>query len=281
MGRPGHHPPPGVRRAASGARARKVEGVLTDVDAPAPFRRRAGLLLRDAAVVTLFALTTALVIGAVSGDGRPVAVPADLTVPLRPVGPVTAAWADLAALRVLPARVHAGGYDRGCGRGHGCVFGPAWSDDVDVADGHNGVDTRTDVIRRDRGGRTALLDPYSGRPTRTIQIDHLVPLAAAWDLGARGWPPRERADFANDPRELLSVSAAENQLKSDETPGDWADCLRSPGPCLRARPAVWLPRAGIRCALAQRYVLVCRVYALPVTADDHRSLSDMLATCSG
>ena len=28
-------------------------------------------------------------------------------------------------------------------------FGPAWTDDVTVADGHNGCDTRNDILRRD------------------------------------------------------------------------------------------------------------------------------------
>ncbi len=28
-------------------------------------------------------------------------------------------------------------------------FGPSWTDDVDVAGGHNGCDTRNDVLRRD------------------------------------------------------------------------------------------------------------------------------------
>lgn len=241
-----------------------------------PAVRRAARLARDALLVALFALTTSLVLGALRGDGRPVPVAADLSVPLVPLGPVAAA---LAALAVVAARPHVAGYDRSCGSGHTCVFGPAWSDDVDVADGHDGVDTRTDVIRRDRGSAAVLRDPYSGRATTTIQIDHLVPLAAAWDLGARMWPARERVDFANDPRELLSVSAAANQLKSDEIPGDWAGCLRAPGPCERATPAVWFPRPGIRCALAERYVLVCRTYSLAVTVADRRSLTDMLGAC--
>src|SRR3712207_6955233 len=36
------------------------------------------------------------------------------------------------------------GYERGCGEGKGCVFGPAWSD-VD----RNGCDQRNDVLHRD------------------------------------------------------------------------------------------------------------------------------------
>lgn len=248
-------------------------------DREATARRRALLLLRDAVVVALLALSTSLVLGALHGDGTPVPVAADLSVPLRPIGPVDSARAQLGALRTVVRRPHVRGYDRACGSGDACSFGPAWSDDVEVADGHNGIDTRTDVITRDRAGAPVLRDPYSGGGAPAIQIDHLVPLAAAWDLGAAGWPRRLRTDFANDPEELLAVSAAENQAKSDEIPGDWARCLRIPGPCLRSTPPIWFPRTAIRCALAERYVRICHDYGLPVTAADRTALADMLATC--
>ena len=35
-----------------------------------------------------------------------------------------------------------------------------------------------------------------------MQIDHIVPLALAWDLGARDWPDDMRTRFANDPANL-------------------------------------------------------------------------------
>ena len=244
-------------------------------------RRSTLLLLRDVVVVALVAMTTSLVLGIVRGDGRPVPVSPDLSVPLRPLGPVAASAALLAELRVVPRRPHVAGYDRSCGPGAACVFGPAWSDDVDVAGGHNGLDTRTDVIARDRSTASVLRDPYSGQPAPAIEIDHLVPLAAAWDLGAASWPARLRTDFANDPEELLAVSAAQNQAKSDDIPGDWVRCLRAAGPCTRASPPVWFPRTAIRCAFAERYVKICHDYGLPITAADHRSLVDMLATCPG
>lgn len=34
------------------------------------------------------------------------------------------------------------GYDRSCKKGHGCVFGPAWTDDSTAPGSHNGCDTR-------------------------------------------------------------------------------------------------------------------------------------------
>ena len=242
-----------------------------------PRRWRRGLA--DAGLFLLVAAVTVAVLGAVRGDGRPVPVAPDRSVLLQPVQTAAATRAALAALTVVPERVHRAGYDRGCGAGAGCVFGQAWSDAVDVPLGHDGVDTRTNVIDRDTGADGVLADPYSGLSTREVQVDHVVPLAAAWDLGAADWPADRRRDFANDPLELLAVSAAENEAKSDLLPGDWRVCLRDAGRCRRARPPVWTPRPAIRCALAQRYVAVCTAYSLPVTADDAVALRDMVATC--
>lgn len=76
----------------------------------------------------------------------------------------------LAKLATLPIKGRAPktGYDRS-------LFGPAWTDDVTVAGGHNGCDTRNDILRRDlveveikaeSNGCTVLSgvlhDPYSG-----------------------------------------------------------------------------------------------------------------------
>ena len=41
-----------------------------------------------------------------------------------------------------------------------------------------------------------------------VQIDHIVPLALAWDLGARNWTDEMRVRFANDPANLLAVARA-------------------------------------------------------------------------
>ena len=50
----------------------------------------------------------------------------------------------LAVLETLPIKGRAPktGYERN-------LFGDAWTDDVTVADGHNGCDTRNDILRRD------------------------------------------------------------------------------------------------------------------------------------
>ncbi len=250
----------------------------------APARRPGALLRRAGADLLLFALAaavTTLVLGAVRGNGTPVPIAPDRAGPLQPTTTVLAARAALDRLDVLPGRPDRPGYDRSCGAGAGCVFGSPWTDAVDVPLGHNGIDTRTDVVDRDTGADGVLTDAYSGEATDRVEVDHVVPLAAAWDLGADGWTPARRRAFANDPLELLAVDAAQNQAKSDLTPGDWRTCLRDGGRCRRARPPTWTPRPPIRCAYAQRYVDVCTAYGLPVTVDDAASLRDMLATCPG
>src|SRR3978361_1136913 len=104
-------------------------------------------------------------VGPSAAPGAVTAPPVTVTVP-RPPGSRGAVSA-LAALAVK-GRAPKTGYDR-------AMFGQAWSDDVSVEGGHNGGDTRNDVLRRDlrsvglklgSSGCTvltgALQDPYTG-----------------------------------------------------------------------------------------------------------------------
>lgn len=179
---------------------------------------------------------------------------------------VATAKAQLPKLAVRPARE--GGYQR---TRH---FGPAWSVDVD----RNGCGARDDVLRRDlekvelRGRCTVvagvLHDPYTGRTVTftkadadAVQIDHLIPLAAAWSLGARDWRQDERERFANDPVNLQATTASANLGKRDDT------------------PAEWLPRQGYRCAYAVRWIGVSTRYRLAVTPADRATLATLLQGC--
>src|SRR5215207_7575572 len=100
---------------------------------------------RAVAAAVLIVLTTAACqAGTLIGIGVD---PRDRPVPEGTMEPA-AALAALQGLTVAPA-AGLDGYDRDCGPGDACVFGPAWSDDVDVAGGHNGCDTRNDVLARD------------------------------------------------------------------------------------------------------------------------------------
>ena len=57
-----------------------------------------------------------------------------------------------------------------------------------------------------------------------LDIDHLVPLAEAWDSGARTWTTTVRRSFANDLgdyRSLAAVTDNVNQAKGDQDPATW------------------------------------------------------------
>ncbi|MCF3960451.1 HNH endonuclease family protein [Streptomyces fuscigenes] len=57
-----------------------------------------------------------------------------------------------------------------------------------------------------------------------LDIDHMVPLAEAWDSGASDWTPARREAYANDltsPRSLVAVTAKSNRSKSDQDPAEW------------------------------------------------------------
>jgi len=63
-----------------------------------------------------------------------------------------------------------------------------------------------------------------------LDIDHMVPLAEAWDSGARNWTAAQREAYANDlgdPRPLVAVTDNVNQSKSDQDPAEWMPSLTS------------------------------------------------------
>jgi hypothetical protein len=204
----------------------------------------------------------------------------DRATPSTPPPPsAAAALRQLDRLRVIPARSHRPGYQRGCGRGQACSFGPAWTDDTTAPGGHNGCDTRNDILRTQLTAVTyrpgtrcvvtagVLHDPYTGDTIRftkahaaAVQIDHLVPLALAWDLGANTWPRSEREAFANDEYlVLLAVAGTANDAKGDSGPGEWMP-----------------PRRAYWATYAERFVAVLAHYHLPVTATDKTALTHAL-----
>jgi hypothetical protein len=198
--------------------------------------------------------------------------------PGAPPSPVDVAAART-ALDALPIKGRAPmtGYDRD-------AFGPAWSDDTDDRWGHNGCDTRNDILRRDLTAvvldqRThgcvvlsgTLADPYGGSTIHfvrgvgtslAVQIDHVVALGDAWQKGAQRWSAERRQEFANDPLELLAVSGPINDAKGD---GD---------------AATWLPPSkAFRCAYVARQVAVKRTYGLWVTQAEHDAIERVLRGC--
>jgi hypothetical protein len=210
-----------------------------------------------------------------SGPPEPAASVGQADVPAGTLEPAAATTA-LAGLRVAE-KTALDGYERGCGEGEGCVFGPAWSD-VD----RNGCDQRNDVLHRDltevqvRDGTQecvviagVLDDPYTGEvvpfekaDAALVPIDHVVPLAAAWVQGAAEWAPDQREAFANDLANLIATTRAENSSKGDSTAEEWVP----------ADPAYG-------CSYATVVVTVKDRYALAVTPAEADALAGLLATC--
>ncbi|MFF3788330.1 HNH endonuclease family protein [Streptomyces sp. NPDC001933] len=57
-----------------------------------------------------------------------------------------------------------------------------------------------------------------------LDIDHMVPLAEAWDSGASKWDADGRMRYANDlgaERSLIAVTAKTNRSKADKDPSEW------------------------------------------------------------
>lgn len=222
-------------------------------------------------VVTLVALALVLM-------GQGYASGVDLSWPGLQPGPEATKRSTTAG--VVPARPDVPGYDRSCKSGHSCVFGPAWSDDVDVQWGHNGCDQRSDLMRDKLAqvelkagtngcvvARGVLHDLYTGRTVTyeragntEVVADHVVPLAAAWDLGAAQWTPAKRRDFANDPRNLILTTRSANLAKSDKTPGEW------------------MPARGL-CQYATTYLEVAAAYGVALTMADEKALSSASRSC--
>jgi hypothetical protein len=161
-------------------------------------------------------------------------------------------------------------------------FGKAWSDDVNVEFGHNGCNTRDDILRRDlknlgvrRGTCYAqsgtLIDPYSGvsidftrgpDTSNAVEIDHVVALADAWYKGARSWDPQRRLDFANDPRNLLAVSPKANFDKAFRDAASWLP-----------------PNEAFRCDFVARQIEVKTAYGLWLAAKEKKAMEAVLKRC--
>lgn len=177
----------------------------------------------------------------------------------------------LDSVTVVPRRVHVLGYDREqfggwrprvTGRGQLCttrdiVLFRTFGDPVPgAATGTVGTAATGSRSPADCPTATGTApDVYTGTDFAPgdAQIDHVFPLAAAWDHGAYAWDRDRRVAFANDvDRNLLAVSADANQAKSDGT------------------PAEWLPSAGgpASCAYVARYLTVAAGYGLSVSDAD-------------
>ncbi|MEV5430964.1 HNH endonuclease family protein [Streptomyces sp. NPDC052701] len=137
--------------------------------------------------------------------------------------------------------------------------------------------TRETVLKRDGSGVVtdsacyptsgSWYSPYDGATwtaASDVDIDHLVPLAEAWDSGAGGWTTSRRQAFANDLTrpQLLAVTDDVNQSKGDQD------------------PATWMPsRTAYRCTYVRAWVQVKYYYGLSVDSAEKSALQNHLAAC--
>ena len=113
----------------------------------------------------------------------------------------------------------------------------------------NGCDVRERVLIRD--GRDVQPGPgckittgrwrsvYDGAiltAGRSVDIDHVVPLAEAWRSGADTWNAERRERFANDLREpqLIAVSSSSNRSRATARPRNGSRRATRSGVCTRA-----------------------------------------------
>ena len=137
--------------------------------------------------------------------------------------------------------------------------------------------TREDILKRDgsnvvtNSACTATsgswYSPYDGATwtaASDLDIDHLVPLAEAWDSGASAWTTAQRQAFANDVTrpQLLAVTDNVNQSKGDQDPATWMPSLTS-----------------YRCTYVRAWVQVKYYYDLSVDSAEKTALTNYLANC--
>lgn len=158
--------------------------------------------------------------------------------------------------RLLVEAEHRGGYDRNA------IFG-GWLY-------ANGQSTRERVLADERhsdGSWNSAYDNTTVTSAGDLDIDHLVPLAEAWESGGYSWSVDTWTRFANDlgdARSLIAVSSGTNRSKGSRDPHDW-----------------WPPQVSYRCQYAADWIAVKIRWSLSADAAEQRSLDTQLSSCTG
>ena len=98
-----------------------------------------------------------------------------------------------------------------------------------------------------------------------LDIDHMVPLAEAWDSGARSWTTARRQAYANDlddPRPLVAVTDNVNQSKGDRDPAEWMPSY-----------------SGATCRYVNEWVADKTRWRLTVDTAEKTALTSLAASC--
>jgi hypothetical protein len=97
-----------------------------------------------------------------------------------------------------------------------------------------------------------------------LDVDHVVPLAEAWDSGASAWSPAQRQAYANDlgdPGHLVAVTARSNRQKADQD------------------PSTWLPIEPVRCRYIAEWTAIKTRWELTVDTAEKDALTSIAADC--
>ncbi|MGX1762361.1 HNH endonuclease family protein [Streptomyces lydicus] len=144
---------------------------------------------------------------------------------------------------------------------------------------HDGCDTRKEVllaeaVKKPRQGKSCRLtggtwrsyyDDRTVTDARKLDIDHVVPLAEAWDSGASKWTAQRREQYANDlgaDRSLVAVSLGPNRTKGDKDPAEWMP-----------------PAKDATCTYATDWVTAKLRWKLTVDPTEARALQTIAAGC--
>ncbi|MFE1996403.1 HNH endonuclease family protein [Streptomyces parvulus] len=100
-----------------------------------------------------------------------------------------------------------------------------------------------------------------------LDIDHMGPLAEAWDSGASTWSAQRREAYANDlgaEASLVAVTARSNRSKSDQD------------------PATWLPPAAeVHCRYVAEWVGTKLRWSLSADEAEAAAVREVAAGCPG
>ncbi|WP_281348233.1 HNH endonuclease family protein [Marinobacter changyiensis] len=107
------------------------------------------------------------------------------------------------------------------------------------------------------------VSPFTGNVIQNsseIDIDHVVPLAWAWERGASNWSDARRERFANDERNLWPVEASLNRSKGARGPNEW------------------LPPSGA-CGYVARFYRLTRIYKLEARLEETDWIDAFIDEC--
>ncbi|EFL33656.1 secreted protein [Streptomyces viridochromogenes DSM 40736] len=98
-----------------------------------------------------------------------------------------------------------------------------------------------------------------------LDVDHMVPLAEAWDSGASQWTAPRREAYANDldaQTSLIAVTAASNRSKADKDPAEWLP-----------------PAPGVTCRYTSEWVATKLRWGLAADDVEFEALTRLAQSC--